>query len=368
MSDNEKFEADVIHDPTRAPSVANAAGKRLWSSPLADYAIAAADLWRARKLGAIFAEAKIAAARLRLGVGAQHVLQYRLLDHDYARWGAFTERADNHEFSLVVNKETGGQFTRNKHAQNHRLSERGVPHATEVPIEELSTLGRAELFVKPSDASNGDGTFAALADEPGLAERCKGMIVNKRYRTHAAMAPIGGDYGLSTLRVHTVLTPTGGRVVAVIAKILSKPSLVDNFTMGQKGNLIAEVDIETGKLGAAFGVRPGNRFLVEEIERHPTLGTRFRGFQLPDWAELKRVSIQCAEAFPEVPLLGNDIALTSEGPLVIEINTSPGYELPQITLGRGTREFLPEWLGISVVDADRAQRGLAALNKRRRRR
>jgi Sugar-transfer associated ATP-grasp len=337
------------------------------SSMVDDYKIAAGDLWRSRRLGVLSAQAQIARARLRLGVGPRHILQYRLLEHPFDRWASFTERADNHEFSLIVNKETGGQFTRNKHAQNRRMAERGVPHAREIELTELAALGQTDLFLKPSDAGNGDGAFAARADEPGLAGRCHGMIINKRYRTHAGLQPIGGEYGLSTLRVHTVSTPAGGRVVAVVAKILAKPSLIDNFTMGTKGNLIASVDVDTGRLGKAYGLRTGNRHLVQEIERHPALGTGFEGFQLPDWPDLIRVARQCAEAFPEVPLLGNDIALTTEGPLVIEINTSPGYELPQIALGRGAREFLPEWLAMSTVDPERAQRGLAALNKRRAR-
>jgi hypothetical protein len=333
---------------------------------IGEYQAAASDLWRSRRLGVIPAKARIAAGRIRFGVGPKHVLQYRLLDHDFARWVAFTERADNHEFSLVVNKETGGRFTRDKHAQNERLRERGVPHAGEIALSELPTLGKTELFIKPADASGGDGTFTAFADEAGLADRCHGMIVQKRYHTHGAMRPIGGDFGLSTLRVHTIMTPSGGRVAAVIAKILVRPSLVDNFTMGEKGNLIAHVDVETGSLGKAYGVSPGDRFLIREIDHHPTLGTPFERFQLPDWPQLIKVAVQCAEAFPELPLLGNDIALTTEGPLIVEINTSPGYELPQITLGRGAREFLPEWLALADVDLDRAQRGLEALNKRRR--
>lgn len=336
-------------------------------SALADYRDAAIDLWRDRKLRAVPALAKIAAARARYGIGPRHILHYRLLDQDDASWGRFTERADNHEFSLVVNKETGGSFTRNKAAQMARLRERGVPHAAEIHVADLPKLGHTELFVKPGDLSGGEGVFTAFADEPGLAERCVGMIVQRRLRAHPGLAPIGGDYGLPTLRVHTIMTPEGGRVAAVIAKILVGPSLIDNFTMGTTGNLLCAVDVATGRLGPAFGTRPGRRIMVQEIERHPTLGTRFRGFQLPDWPALLQVGAQCAEAFPELPLLGNDIALTSEGPRVIEINTSPGYSLPQIVYGRGARDFLREWLDQSNIDPERAQRGLRALDQRKKR-
>jgi hypothetical protein len=332
---------------------------------LSDYRDAAIDLWRDRGLRAVPALAKIAAARAHYGVGPRHILHYRLLDRDARSWPRFTERADNHEFSLVVNKETGGVFARNKAAQLARLRERGVPHAAALDLADLPTLGSTELFVKPGDLSGGEGAFVARADEPGLAERCAGMIVQRRLRAHPALAPIGGDFGLPTLRVHTILSPGGGRVAAVIAKILVGPSLIDNFTMGKTGNLLCAVDVATGRLGPAYGTRPGRRLMVQEIERHPALGTPFRGFQLPDWDALLRIAAQCAEAFPELPLLGNDIALTDEGPMVIEINTSPGYSLPQIVYGRGARDFLREWLEQSNIDPERARRGLRALDQRK---
>jgi hypothetical protein len=332
---------------------------------LASYGAALLDLWSDRGLAAVPAMMRIIRARARWGIGPAHILHYRLLDHPEASWPSYTERADNHEFSLIINKETGSAFARNKRAQMERMREHDVPHAEQIDLDRLQELGHTELFIKPNDLTGGAGVFTALADEPNLIDRCADMIVQKRYRSHDALRPIGGEYGLPTLRVHTVMTPEGGRVVLVIAKILVGPSLIDNFVAGKTGNLLCSVDLATGRLGIAYGTRVGRRLMIQSIERHPVLGTPFAGFQLPDWAELIRVAEKCADAFPELPLLGNDIALTSEGPLVIEVNTSPGYAIPQIVCGRGARDFLKEWLRQSNIDEERADRGLRALRQRK---
>jgi glutathione synthase/RimK-type ligase-like ATP-grasp enzyme len=60
---------------------------------------------------------------------------------------------------------------------------------------------------------------------------------------------------------------------------------------------------------------------------------------LPYWNELKNVNHTCARLFAPVRYNSLDIALTQDGPVVIEVNTGGSFELPQLASGSG---FLTE--------------------------
>ena len=67
---------------------------------------------------------------------------------------------------------------------------------------------------------------------------------------------------------------------------------------------------------------------------HPLTGIKIRGFQIPRWKEVLELIDKSARKFPQVRHIGWDIAITKEGPVIIEANNDPGYtayQLPQLT-------------------------------------
>src|SRR5690606_25451273 len=94
------------------------------------------------------------------------------------------------------------------------------------------------------------------------------------------------EYGLAATRVITALCEDGPEVVVTVQKVLTKPALSDNFSGGFSGHLLAPVEAGSGKLRAAYGRRPEHRYLLTRFSHHPSTGTAFEGFELPQWPAL----------------------------------------------------------------------------------
>ena len=104
---------------------------------------------------------------------------------------------------------------------------------------------------------------------------------------------------------------------------------------GGKGVL---VDIEYGKL-----VGNGIDKKLNESEKSIT-NIKFDGFQIPYWEEIKEMVLKAALVNDKVNLVGWDVAISKNGPLIIEGNRGPGFDLVQILLKKGTKYMLDDLL------------------------
>ena len=60
------------------------------------------------------------------------------------------------------------------------------------------------------------------------------------------------------------------------------------------------------------------------------------------WKEVKKMACEAALVNDKVNIVGWDVALSDKGPLLIEGNRGPGWDLPQVLLNRGVRKELEE--------------------------
>lgn len=229
------------------------------------------------------------------------------------------------------------------------------------------------LFIKPASGWRGEGIFKLEHLNGGwgldgkvlskaeaaalLVDRApdSGLLIQPELRSHPAMFPVGGDFGLSTVRINTALTRDGPIIVFVFVKLLGRPSLTDNFTEGRSGNMIARIDLASGRLTGVFGRPPGRRHLLHEIDRHPATGEALIGFQMPLWNETVELALRAAAAVPEAPLIGLDVAITPDGPMVIELQSDWGVNGGQLVLG-GLRPVLRDVVPRLAINAAIRQR------------
>jgi len=148
----------------------------------------------------------------------------------------------------------------------------------------------------------------------------EGIVIQKRLFDAAPLAALSGRRGLQTMRINTLLH-RGGRVSILfyMIKILAGRTVSDNFSMGTTGNLIAYGDPEKGILRGAVTLHESGSGMAT-IAVHPETGTPFNGFRLPRWSEAIGLAKTAQRAFPELPTLGWDMALTDDGPRIIEAN------------------------------------------------
>ena len=143
--------------------------------------------------------------------------------------------------------------------------------------------------------------------------------------------------GLNTVRVFTQIHQ--GEIHFLGARFrISVNSPVDN--MGA-GNLAAPVDISTGRLSA-----PGvySDITKEDEAIHPVTGQVIEGQVLPFWEEVIDLARRAALHTPENRSVGWDIAITEEGPELIEGNHNWCKLLWQLPVKEGLKYELERYL------------------------
>lgn len=122
---------------------------------------------------------------------------------------------------------------------------------------------------------------------------------------------------VNTIRFMTTLYPDGDvRIVATFIKIGRDGRCVDNA--GSGGNVDACIDTETGEI--QFPIQFDGWRKIKEITHHPDNGSPIEGVVIHNWESIKSQVKDFQQSFPFIKAAGWDIAVTDEGPLVIEVN------------------------------------------------
>ena len=125
------------------------------------------------------------------------------------------------------------------------------------------------------------------------------------------------ETSVNTVRFMTTLYPNNEvKIIATFIKVGRSGRCVDNA--GGGGNIDAAVDTESGRLYNVKQFDGWRRY--KRIENHPDSGTRMDGTIIENWEEIKSEVIRFQQAFPFCKAAGWDIAITDEGPVVVEVN------------------------------------------------
>jgi len=159
-----------------------------------------------------------------------------------------------------------------------------------------------------------------------------GYLFQKFVTPHAAIRSLCGDR-LATVRVITLATGTGPKVFRVCWKIPAGENSADNYW--RKGNLLAKIDIDQGRVQRVLS---GVGLDLLKHERHPDTDAPMIDFQLPHWQRVLNITIEAAQLMQHIPLIGWDVAVLDQGPVIVEMNQAPDFFLPQLADGRGVLE------------------------------
>lgn len=111
--------------------------------------------------------------------------------------------------------------------------------------------------------------------------------------------------------------------------------VMDNF---HSGGMVAPVDLETGKISA--GAITMDFIDGKVITIHPLTGVEIVGHQLPYWPELVEFIKQLCREIEGHKSIGWDIAISPEGPVLIEANSMPNTSAMQFLANKGMLEEL----------------------------
>lgn len=171
----------------------------------------------------------------------------------------------------------------------------------------------AQKWVRDGEGyRNEDGQIVPLAS---LADalRDKDTIVQPFLENHPTIARLTNGF-LATLRIVTGMD--GDASAAFVTALLALPV---GSSLTSIGGIKCSIASESGRVARAIEQEG------QTIARHPDTDEPLIGFEVPFWHEsLALVRRAHAQAFPRFAFLGWDVAITAEGPVLLEANSGWG--------------------------------------------
>ena len=230
--------------------------------------------------------------------------------NDKADWHAFDDKAAfNRAFSKWITRdwmEADGQTS----------------------IEALKAFldGKNTVFVKPLEGSSGQGiekyTAPDWTDMDAFASKVRAVgkyVIEEGIVQHPRMAALNPG-SVNTVRISTLIGDKKEGIVYAFLRI-GNGKIMDNVDCG---GMAARVDLDSGRLLTVAADKAGNTFT-----KHPITGTEIIDFQLPCFEEAKAMCLEAMRMVPSMRYVAWDVALTEQGPTLIEGNSFPSHAVPQ---------------------------------------
>ncbi|MCH5218005.1 MAG: hypothetical protein J1F07_05585 [Muribaculaceae bacterium] len=189
-------------------------------------------------------------------------------------------------------------------------------------IDFINNLGR--VIVKPEVGDSGIGIHLINAsDESQIKNLIQSIREGNQYIIEEViiqceeMASFNPS-SVNTCRIETVTDKEGkAHLLNTIVIIGGKGSIVSNT---HTGGVMAHIDPDSGIIDSK-GRNPNG----ELFSKHPGTGSKLIGQKIPYWKDVIELALTLAEKRPSARYIGWDIAITANGPELIEGNNQPGY-------------------------------------------
>ena len=178
-----------------------------------------------------------------------------------------------------------------------------------------------KFICKPQSSHGGRGIMLYHVNDEintqTIRQELKGYELEELIIQHDRLQEIN-PHSVNTLRITTIKEDDDVHIISAMFRCGTKDAPVDNWS---QGGLTAAVDIDTGIIFTkAIQKLPRRRDYVI----HPTSGVVLVGFQIPFWEETKQMVYDMASRIDDVRMVGWDMAITNDGPCVVEGNHSCG--------------------------------------------
>ena len=201
------------------------------------------------------------------------------------------------------------------------------------------------IIAKPVDATGGNGVEKFYYSDDKEAKKLYDKLVENNQllvedciKQHKDMN-ILYENSVNTMRMFTFIKNGQPYFLQAILKI-GNGGVVDNFS---SGGMYTYVDDD----GTVF---------VEAIDRddnifyeHPISKTKIVGFKVPMFKEAVNLVKECAKVVPEIAYVGWDVAISEDGPVIVEGNCFPGVYQVKPSLSNKKEGLIPKYREIMNI-------------------
>ena len=231
---------------------------------------------------------------------------------------------------------------------------------------EAFVKGTKKIVYKPYTKGGGTGIRVLPADteeeKKSSYEKLKNLspgIIEQWISQHEKMQNLYPK-AVNVVRLYSVCTPAGIYLFAPVLFVAREKEISN----GCQDALTAMADIRTGEV--LTDAVDQNK--LEMHESHPYTGVKFKGFQIPCWEKILMMMEEVVRFTTFISNVGWDVAITPEGPVLIEGNTIPGFNTAQykeflkLTGGYGYQPIFDEAVrGVPFADTARYEKVLIKL-------
>ena len=269
----------------------------------------------------------------RYGAGYYDYVMFGFYDMNGKQRDTYLTRVRNKKVCELMNQPGYGDEFDDKLRFNVRFADflgRRTLNAAAATPDELSAFlqGLDCFFAKPSRGTCGNGIEKLRTADWPDAEKLlaylkeKGLdVLEEPLAQHPDMAKLHPQ-SVNTMRIVTDNVNGNVTIAYIIVKMGTGGSVCDNS--GQ-GGILARVDVDTGRIST-----PATDDYFHVYDTHPDTGIPLVGYQLPMVPEAIAMAKEAAQVFPQVGHVGWDMAVTPDGPAIIEGNNFPGTDLCQL--------------------------------------
>ncbi|TWT05035.1 sugar-transfer associated ATP-grasp domain-containing protein [Reyranella sp. CPCC 100927] len=144
------------------------------------------------------------------------------------------------------------------------------------------------------------------------------VILQPRLYNHPDLADLAKD-SLMVIRAVTCLDRDGApEVTHAMLRILAK--IEPDWDTRPDAEYGAAIDVETGDLGWLTGDDPET--CLAWYDSHPVTGAPVLGRRIEQWPALRELALRAHRVFRRRIVIGWDLALTTDGPMVVEGNSN----------------------------------------------
>ncbi len=143
---------------------------------------------------------------------------------------------------------------------------------------------------------------------------CGESVIQEFIEQHKSISKFA--LSINTLRVITLLSQSGEvLIVGAYMRFGLNNAFIDNVS---SGGISVGINIGRGELKKTAFDKNGKKYII-----HPTTKCIFKNFKIPYWLETLKLCTKIQKNFFYYKLLGHDIAIKPDGPIIIEINEAP---------------------------------------------
>ena len=270
---------------------------------------------------------------IRYGAGYNDYAVFAFYNMDHNHRKTYVTRVKNKKIISIMNDTAYSDIYDSKNRFNEKFEKylnREWLDMTKATLKEFENFinSKEYIFAKPNNGSSGNGIEKIKISDYKTLKELYEYIKEKNFGVIEELIVQHKDlqklypYAINSYRIVTIVIDGKPRCAYAVCKMGTGGHFVDNAS---NGGIFAPIDLNNGTIADVALSEHGQIF-----KKHPDTGIELIGYKLPYVKEALELCYKASLEIEQIKFAGWDVAITEQGPAIIEGNDYPGYDFWQL--------------------------------------